>query len=83
MTFIHTNKEEKKKKREQRRLSQTLSRSTKVSHAKQKSFLKNVTHQGDSQKFLAIKSLMHSHSKGDSHTHSNRYLLIIHAMETT
>ena len=32
MTFIHTNKEEKKKKREQRRLSQTLSRSSEVSH---------------------------------------------------
>ena len=52
MTFIHTNKEEKNKKREQRRLSQTLSmsskvshtlsRSSKVSHSKQKSVLKSV-----------------------------------------
>ena len=52
MTFIHTKKEEKRKKREMRRLSQTLSRSSKVSHTlsrssklshtKQKSVLKSV-----------------------------------------
>ena len=60
MTFIHTNKEEKKKKREQRRLSKTLSRSSKVSqtlsrlsnvsHTKQKSFLKSVIYTKETRK---------------------------------
>ena len=71
MTFIHTNKEEKKKKGEQRRLSQTrsrsskeshtLSRSSKVSHTKQKSVLK-VSHTKKTRKNSWPSKLSRTHT---------------------
>jgi len=72
MTFIHTTKEEKKKKREQSRLSQTLSRSSKVSHTlsgsskvshtKQKSVLKSVIYTEETRKNSWPSKLSHTHT---------------------
>ena len=76
MTFIYTNKEEKKKKREQSRLSQTLSRSSKVSHTlsgsskvshtKQKSVLKSVIYTKETRKNYWPSKLSRTHTvRGD------------------
>ena len=60
MTFIHTNKEEKKKKREQRRLSQTDSRSSKESHTLSRS--SKVSHTKETRKNSWPSKLSHTHT---------------------